>query len=59
VQTLVFGATGDRPVTGDWNGDHRTDLGVWDPETATFTLRTTATARSASVTTRIVYGQRR
>jgi hypothetical protein len=29
-------------VTGDWNGDGRTDLGVFDRATATFTLRVVA-----------------
>ncbi len=29
----------DLGVTGDWNGDGRTDLGVFDQATATYTLR--------------------
>jgi hypothetical protein len=28
------------PVTGDWDGDGRWDLGHYDPATATFALRT-------------------
>ena len=35
----MLGDAGDIPVTGDWDGDGRTDLGVFDPTTATFTLR--------------------
>ena len=35
-----LGDADDLPVTGDWNGDGRTDLGVYDKATATFTLRT-------------------
>ena len=28
VRTVSFGQAGDRPVTGDWNGDGLTDIGV-------------------------------
>ena len=34
-----LGDANDLPVTGDWNGDKRTDVGVFDQATATFTLR--------------------
>jgi hypothetical protein len=27
------------PVTGDWNGNGTTDVGVWAPDTATYSLR--------------------
>ena len=37
--TLSFGQAGDLPVAGDWNGDGQTELGVYDPVTAQFTLR--------------------
>jgi len=30
------GTAGDVPVPGDYDGDHRTDLGIWRPSTATF-----------------------
>jgi hypothetical protein len=39
---LRFGSLGDRPVAGDWNGDGRADLGVYSPDSSTFTLRTVA-----------------
>ena len=35
----MLGDGDDLPVTGDWNGDRITDLGVFDQATATFTLR--------------------
>jgi hypothetical protein len=38
--TVYLGGPGDLPVTGFWNKRNRaTDLGVWSPDTATFTLR--------------------
>jgi hypothetical protein len=36
---IPFGVPGDLPVTGDWDGNGITDLGVWSPETATFEKR--------------------
>ncbi len=33
-----FGATGDLPVSGDWNGDGRTEIGVYRSTTHTFYL---------------------
>ena len=38
-QTFAFGASGDLPLVGDWNGDGSDDVGVYDPETTTFLLR--------------------
>ena len=36
---VPFGEPGDLPVTGDWDGNGKTDVGVWNPDTATFTQR--------------------
>lgn len=40
VPTLGFGrsGTGARPVAGDWDGDGRAGVGLYDPATATFEL---------------------
>ena len=34
TQTLVFGKFGDLPVTGDWNADGKTDVGIYRSSTA-------------------------
>ena len=34
---VPFGEPGDLPVAGDWDANGITDVGVWDPDTATFT----------------------
>jgi hypothetical protein len=52
--TVQLGGPGDLPVTGFWNNRNRvTDLGVWSPATATFTLRTAAalSTRPGKITT--------
>jgi hypothetical protein len=36
---VTLGNADDLPVTGDWDGDGITDLGVYDQTTAMFTLR--------------------
>lgn len=36
---FTFGAAGDLPVTGDWNGDDRATAGVFRPSTGTWHLR--------------------
>jgi hypothetical protein len=51
VAQVPLGSAGDLPVTGDWDGDGVTDLGVWTPATAAFTQRVplaTAGLRSAT-----------
>jgi hypothetical protein len=37
-RTSRFGAAGDRPVAGDWDGDGRSEVGVWRPATGRFLL---------------------
>jgi hypothetical protein len=36
--TAAFGASSDRPVIGDWNGDGSDDVGVWRPSDRRFRL---------------------
>jgi len=38
LQTVAFGLASDRPVSGDWNGDGKDDVGVWRPSTRQFRL---------------------
>src|SRR5437016_6152597 len=38
-RSVTFGAPGWIPVTGDWNGDGTTTIGVVDPTTMTWYLR--------------------
>jgi hypothetical protein len=38
VQKVTLGDANDLPVTGDWDGNGVTDLGVYDQATATYTL---------------------
>jgi hypothetical protein len=38
IVTVAFGVPTDKPVTGDWNGDGQTDVGVWRPSTGSFYL---------------------
>ena len=52
---MRLGKAGDIPVTGDWNGDGITDLGVYDLTTAKFTLRI-QDANGLVWLTRITYG---
>jgi hypothetical protein len=39
ISDAYLGNADDLPVTGDWNGDKVTDVGVFDQASATFTLR--------------------
>ena len=39
IALRAAGEDDDLPVTGDWDGNGTTDLGVFDQATATFTLR--------------------
>ncbi|MGX5655257.1 N-acetylmuramoyl-L-alanine amidase [Geodermatophilus nigrescens] len=49
------GMPGARPVCGDWDGDGRAGIGVWDPATGRWWLRNTATAGNPDAGT-IQYG---
>ena len=51
TRTVTCGRRGDRPVTGDWNGDGNNDLGVFSASTATFTLRTVSRTGVVTLTT--------
>jgi hypothetical protein len=41
--TFQYGAPGDQPIMGDWNGDGIFTIGVFRPSTATFFLRNSNT----------------
>ncbi len=47
---FTFGATGDKPIVGDWNGDGITTIGVYRPSTSQFMLRNSNNAGAANVT---------
>ena len=47
TQTFRFGLPGAVPVAGDWDGDGETDIGVFQPTTATWALRRSASAGPA------------
>ena len=42
--TVAFGAPGDLPIAGDWDGDGTTTIGLYRPSTSTFFLRNSNTA---------------
>ncbi len=50
ITAFAFGAPGDEPIMGDWNGDGVFGIGVFTPSTATFHLRNTATPGPADFT---------
>jgi len=41
---INWGTSTDLPVTGDWNGDGRTDIGIYRPSAHTFYLKNGTTA---------------
>jgi len=44
--SINWGASTDKPVTGDWNGDGRTEVGVFRPSAHTFYLKNGTTTTS-------------
>jgi murein DD-endopeptidase MepM/ murein hydrolase activator NlpD len=50
VRVIRFGTSTDQPVTGDWDGNRRLNVGVRTPATRTFHLR------SPAGTTDVVFG---
>ena len=60
LSTVTFGADSDLPVAGDWDGDGRTDVGVWAPDRAMYSLR--VIPRSGRTTDTVItqrFGRRR
>lgn len=47
--TVQFGVSGDRPLSGDWNGDGIDTVGVYTPSQGRFSLRNTNTAGAADL----------
>jgi hypothetical protein len=47
-KTYSFGNTGDIPVSGDWNHDGTTGIGVYRPSTHKFYLDTTGNGAGGS-----------
>ena len=41
-----FGINGDSPLVGDWNGDSRSDIGVFRPSTQQFIFNTSPVTRT-------------
>jgi hypothetical protein len=47
---VPFGAPGDMPLVGDWDGDGVTTIGLYRPSTSTFYLRNSNTAGFPDIT---------
>jgi hypothetical protein len=54
LRPVRFGSSTSLPVTGDWNGDGITDLGVWGTPTGRFALRVTDKGSATDVGVRRV-----
>ena len=48
--SVPFGAAGDLPVVGDWDGDGDTTIGLYRPSTSTFFLRNSNTMGFPDIT---------
>ena len=48
--SVPFGAPGDLPIVGDWNGDGTTTIGLYRPTTSTFFLRNSNTPGFPDIT---------
>ena len=57
--TALLGTSAELPVSGDWDGNGTSDLGVWTPGTATYQLRPTPAAGAAATVTPTRMGLRR
>ena len=55
MEAFTYGDPGDLPITGDWDGDRRTEVGVYRPSNATFYLRA-RTSTGAFTTVSMRYG---
>lgn len=51
---IPYGAVGDQPLVGDWDGNGTTTIGVYRPSTSTFYLRNSNSFGFADIT--ITYG---
>jgi hypothetical protein len=56
VQPVVWGATGDVPVVGDWDGSGHAEIGVFRPSTGTWYLDTTNQDYSKNPVPGILFG---
>ena len=55
VTTRIIYARGtDIPVVGDWNGDGKSELGVWRPSTAQYIERTSAGGVTGSYVSKVL-----
>jgi hypothetical protein len=47
---FVYGASGDMPVAGDWDGNYLSGVGIFRPSTGQFLLRNALSAGAADYT---------